>query len=118
MAKNVRSVERLHHNTCRVKPTYSNCASSHKTLGCKESTAKYANWNGPHKSTLDHCARHAASFVLALESLPEIKTSIFQTRSAKVHRSHWATRKPIALVPAITVTAKQTMIAKFFALKN
>lgn len=118
MAKNVQSVELLPPNTCRVKTFYSNCASSYKTSGCNESTAKYASWNGPHKSTLDQCAHHTVSFVLALESLLEIKTPIFQTRSAKVHPPHWATSKPIALVAAITVTAKQTMIAKLFAFKK
>uniref|UniRef100_A0A1A9VHB8 Uncharacterized protein n=1 Tax=Glossina austeni TaxID=7395 RepID=A0A1A9VHB8_GLOAU len=72
------------------------------TTRCKQSTAKYTTCNGPHKSTFDQCPRHAVSFVLALESLPEITTSIFQTRSAKAHRLHRATSKPIALVPAVT----------------
>lgn len=40
---------------CQVKTFCANCAGSHKTSDCKETTIKCANCNGAHKSNSDVC---------------------------------------------------------------
>lgn len=40
---------------CKVKTFCANCAGSHKTSECKDTTIRCANCNGSHKSTFDQC---------------------------------------------------------------